>query len=137
MTEIRRVLKQGGELKLTCWSAISPFNGALSGALSDHVGEAASTKAKAPFSFRDGKVIRALLEGSNFTVEAQQSIVLERRFDNLFEQIMALPIEKDLSEAGEVVTNAVVKDVASKLKKYRVGEAFVVPQEAHLFEART
>lgn len=137
LTEIRRVLKQGGELKLTCWSAISPFNGALSEALSDHVGEAASTKAKAPFSFRDGNVIRALLEGSSFTIEAQQSIVLERRFDNLFEQIMALPIEKDLSEAGEVVTNAVVKDVASKLEKYRVGEAFVVPQEAHLFEART
>lgn len=137
LTEIRRILKQGGELKLTCWSAISPFNRALSEALSDHVGEAASTKAKAPFSFRDGKVIRELLEGSGYTIESHQSIVLERRFDNLFEQIMALPIEKDLSESGDVATKAVVEDVAKKLGKYAVNEAFVVPQEAHLFEART
>ncbi|AXI47922.1 hypothetical protein C1J03_19080 [Sulfitobacter sp. SK012] len=137
LAETRRILKKGGKLNLTCWSAISPFNGALSDALSDHVGEAASTKAKAPFSFRDGDVIRELLEGSGFIIEAHQTIVLERRFENLFEQIMALPIEKDLSEAGDLVTSAVVKDVASKLSKYAVGEVFLVPQEAHLFEAQT
>ncbi|PSL20087.1 class I SAM-dependent methyltransferase [Shimia abyssi] len=136
LTEIRRILKTEGELKLTCWSAISPFNGALSEALNDQVGEAASNKAKAPFSFRDEKVIRDLLEGAGFTIEARQNIVLERRFDNLFEQIMALPIEKDLREAGDDVANAVVKDVAAKLKKYAVNDTFVVPQEAYLFEAR-
>ncbi|MEY8099973.1 hypothetical protein AB9F29_21760, partial [Falsihalocynthiibacter sp. S25ZX9] len=57
LAEIRRVLKAGGKLKLTCWSAVSPFNVALSEALADHVGEAASNKAKAPFSFRDADVI--------------------------------------------------------------------------------
>ena len=137
LAEIRRILKKDGKLKLTCWSAVSPFNGALAEALADHVGEAASTKAKAPFSFRDGNVIRELLEGSGFIIEAHQSILLERRFEDLFEQIMALPIEKDLSEAGDVVTRAVVKDVAVKLEKYAEGEVFVVPQKAHLFEART
>lgn len=136
LAEIRRILKKGGKLKLTCWSAVSPFNGALAEALADHVGEAASTKAKAPFSFRDGEVIGELLKGSGFEIEAHQSIVLERRFENLFEQIMALPIEKDLSEVGDAVARAVVDEVAVRLEKYSKGDVFIVPQEAHLFEAR-
>ncbi|MEY8099856.1 class I SAM-dependent methyltransferase [Falsihalocynthiibacter sp. S25ZX9] len=136
LAEIRRVLKAGGKLKLTCWSAVSPFNGALSEALADHVGEAASNKAKAPFSFRDADVITELFEEVGFVIEAHQKIVLERRFENLFEQIMALPVEKDLSDSGEAVTRAVVEDVAVRLEKYAVNNVFIVPQEAHLFEAR-
>lgn len=136
LAEIRRVLKKDGKLKLTCWSAVSPFNGALADALGNHVGDSASTKAKAPFSFRDGDVISELLKGSGFEIEAHQRVVLERRFENLFEQIMALPIEKDLSEAGDAITRAVVEDVAVRLEKYSKGDVFIVPQEAHLFEAR-
>lgn len=136
LTEIRRMLKTGGKLILTCWSAISPFNGALSAALADHIGEAASNKAKAPFSFRDEDVITELLESAGFIIEAHHNIALERRFENLFEQIMALPVEKDLSDAGEVITRAVVEDVAARLDKYANNDVFIVPQEAHLFEAR-
>lgn len=136
LAEIRRILKKEGKLKLTCWSDVSPFNGALSEALGDHVGETASTKAKAPFSFRDGDVIRELLEGAGFEIEGHQSIVLERRFENLFEQIMALPIEKDLNEAGDAITHTVVEDVAARLAEYAEGKVFIVPQKAHLFEAR-
>jgi ubiquinone/menaquinone biosynthesis C-methylase UbiE len=136
LAEIRRMLKTGGKLKLTCWSAISPFNGALSDALAEHIGETASNKAQAPFSFRDGNLITELLESADFVIEAHHNIVLERRFENLFEQIMALPVEKDLSDAGEAVTHAVVADVAAKLEKYSKNNVFIVPQEAHLFEAR-
>ena len=136
MAEIRRVLKKDGKLKLTCWSAVSPFNGALADALGNHVGEAASTKAKAPFSFRDGDAISKLLKGSGFEIEAHQRVVLERRFENLSEQIMALPIEKDLSEAGDAITRAVVEAVAVGLENYSKGDVYIVPQEAHLFEAR-
>lgn len=136
LAEIRRILKTDGKLNLTCWSAVSPFNGALAEALADHVGETASNKAKAPFSFRDGDVISGLLRDSGFVIEAHKSVVLERRFENLFEQIMALPIEKDLSEAGDTVTRAVVKEVAARLEEYAEGEVFIVPQKAHLFEAR-
>jgi ubiquinone/menaquinone biosynthesis C-methylase UbiE len=136
LAEIRRVLKNHGKLKLTCWSAVSPFNGALSDALEVHVGVVASAKAKAPFSFRDGDVISDLLENAGFMIEAHQIIVLERRFENLFEQIMALPVEKDLRDAGDAITRAVVDDVAVRLERYADNEVFVVPQEAHLFEAR-
>ncbi|MBL4767848.1 MAG: methyltransferase domain-containing protein [Rhodobacteraceae bacterium] len=135
LAEIRRMLKPGGKLKLTCWSVVSPFNGALSDALADHIGEAASNKAKAPFSFRDGGVITELLESAGFAIEAHSNIVLERRFENLFEQIMALPVEKDLNDAGEAIVRAVVENVAAKLEKYADNNVFVVPQEAHLFEA--
>ncbi|MEP2531076.1 methyltransferase domain-containing protein [Shimia sp.] len=135
LTEVRRVLKPRGHLKLTCWSAISPFNKALADALERHVGKAASDKARAPFSFRDGDVIANLMRESNFTLQAHTIIVLERRFEDLFAQIMALPVEQDLREAGETVTHTVVADVAANLKQYAQGDTLVVPQEAHLFEA--
>lgn len=127
LAEIRRMLKPGGKLKLTCWSAVSPFNGALSDALANHIGEAASNKAKAPFSFRDGGIITELLESAGFAIEAHNNIVLERRFENLFEQIMALPVEKDLNDAGEAIMRAVVEGVAAKLEKYASNNVFVVP----------
>ena len=93
-------------------------------------------RSKAPFSFRDGDVIAKLLAGAGFAIQARDSIVLERRFEHLFEQIMALPVEKDLSEAGKEATDAVVEDVAAGLEQYAKGNVFIVPQEAHLFEAQ-
>lgn len=115
---------------------VSPFNGALSEALADHIGEVASNKAKAPFSFRDGDIIINLLESAGFVIETHQKIVLERRFEDLFEQIMALPVEKDLNNAGDAATRTVVDDVAARLEKYADNNVFIVPQEAHLIEAR-
>jgi ubiquinone/menaquinone biosynthesis C-methylase UbiE len=54
LAEIHWVLKPGGQLILTCWRKISSFNNAISEALIEFVSEAAATKARAPFSFRDG-----------------------------------------------------------------------------------
>lgn len=135
LLEIARVLQPGGQLVLTCWRAVSPFNGKLADAMARHVGDAAAEKARAPFSFRDGDLIARLLRGASFEIARHEALVLERRFEDLRAQIMALPVEKDLTHAGEAVTDAVVQDVAAGLAKYRRGTAFLVPQEAHLFRA--
>ena len=133
--EIHRVLKPGGALCLTCWRKISPFNGALAEALEQHVDAAAAEKARAPFSFRDGELIRSLLQHAGFTIAAHDAIVLQRRFEDLAAQILALPVEKDMRERGEAVTDAVIASVADKLVPYDVDGVFVVPQEAHFFVA--
>lgn len=136
LAEIRRVLRPGGMLYVTCWRAVSGFNLALATALEAYVSEAAGTKAKAPFSFRDGDLITSLLEGSGFKVEKLDGIVLHRRFEDLRAQIMALPVEADLRNAGEDITDQVVADVARQLAPFDQGGVFIVPQEAHLFLAR-
>lgn len=133
LREVHRILREDGHLYLTCWRAVSPFNGALAKALERHIGEDAAEKARAPFSFRDGKVIAKLLEDAGFKIALHDAVVLERRFEDLRAQIMALPIEADLRTAGETVANKVIEEVACELAAYdRVG-VLHVPQEAHLF----
>ena len=128
-------MKPGGQLYLTCWRAISPFNGSLSKALAKHVGPAGAEKAAAPFSFRDGDLIGRLLNETGFRVVALDAVVLERRFTDLRAQILALPIEDDLRAAGPDVTDRVVADTAESLAPFDLGVTLVVPQEAHLFQA--
>jgi len=136
LREIRRVLRPKGQLILTCWRAISPFNGALAEALARHVNEAAARKARAPFSFRDGEAIATLLNEGGFDVLKLAGVVLERRLDDLRAQIMALPIEADLRAAGDAVTDVMINDVAAALAPYKTAGLLSVPQEAHLFYAR-
>lgn len=136
LAEIARVLKPGGTLYLTCWRAISPFNDALATALSRHVSEEAATKARAPFSFRDGELITRLLRNAGFDIAEHDSIVLQRRFADLREQVLALPVEKDMRAMGADVVEVVLEDVATLLAPYDKAGVFVVPQEAHFFAAR-
>ncbi len=135
LAEIRRVLKPGGWLYLTCWRAISAFNGSLAEALEQHLGPEAAEKARAPFSFRDGALIERLLVEAGFDVAPRDAVILERRFPDLAAQILALPVEADLRAAGDKTTEAVIAEVARKLTPYDRGDEFVMPQEAHLFLA--
>ena len=57
--------------------------------LGRHVSEAAAIKAKAPFSFRDGEMIRDLLETAGFRIWRHEAIVLQRNFGALRDQVMA------------------------------------------------
>lgn len=115
LTEIRRVLKPGGRLCMTCWKEISPFNYALSKALRTHVRETAATKARAPFSFRDGDLISNLLLDAGFAQINLDKIVLQRTFEDLRAQILALPVEKDMRDCGDTVIERVIEDVAIRL----------------------
>ncbi|GAA6159064.1 hypothetical protein NBRC116589_12380 [Ruegeria sp. HU-ET01832] len=135
LKEVHRILRNDGQLFLTCWRAVSPFNGALAKALEQHVGTDAAVKARAPFSFRDGDLISNLLVDAGFKIARHEPLVLERRFIDLRAQIMALPIETDLRDAGDDVTNKVVEEVADALSRYDNEGVLHVPQEAHLFVA--
>ncbi len=135
LVEVGRVLKPGGGLYITCWRAISPFNGALADALHRYVSPEAATKARAPFSFRDGDVIADLLTSAGFAPEPPGAIILQRQFSDLAAQILALPIEADLRAAGDDITSTVIDEVAQDLGKFDQDGTLVVPQEAHLFFA--
>lgn len=135
LKEIHRVLKPDGRLCLTCWKEVSPFNSSLATALEHHINPQAAEKARAPFSYRDGNTIRKLLEENRFAITRHETIVLQRKFENLGEQILALPIEKDLRDGGKEKTHLVIETTAKLLAPYDRDGVFIVPQEAHFFDA--
>ena len=135
LAEIHRVLKPGGKLCLTCWSAISEFNNGLAEALERHVSPGAAQKARAPFSFRDGDLITALLDGAGFRVAKHDIITLHRRFEDLRAQVLALPVEQDMRAKGDAVIDRVLKDIADHLAPFDKDGVFIVPQESHFFAA--
>ncbi|WP_424831841.1 methyltransferase domain-containing protein [Ruegeria sp.] len=135
LAEIHRVLKPSGHLSLTCWRAISPFNNALAEALATFVSDSAAQKARAPFSFRDGDVITSLLQDAGFSVATHDGIILQRRFEDLRAQVLALPVEQDMRAKGEAVIDQVIDDIAARLAPYSQDGVFIVPQEAHFFVA--
>lgn len=135
LTEIHRVLNSRGKLCLTCWSAISEFNNGLANALEQHVSPEAAQKARAPFSFRDGDLITSLLQAAGFRSVEHDIIVLQRRFEDLRAQVLALPVEPDIRAKGDGVIDRVVQDIASHLSPYDRDGVFIVPQEAHFFAA--
>ncbi|WP_170571540.1 class I SAM-dependent methyltransferase [Ruegeria atlantica] len=135
LAEIYRVLKPGGRLCLTCWRAISPFNDALAEALAIHVGDDAAQKARAPFSFRDGDIITNLLRQAGYSIALHDGIILQRRFEDLRAQVLALPVEQDMREKGEAVIDLILDDISTRLAPYAQDGVFIVPQEAHFFVA--
>ena len=76
------------------------------------------------------------MHDAGFEIVLHDAVVLERRFDDLHAQIMALPIEADLRQSGENVIEAVVKEVSAELSQYDKDGIHFVPQEAHLFCAK-
>lgn len=135
LAEFRRVLATDGRLVLTCWSGVPVFSRALVDALLRHVDQRAAEVARAPFTFCDGTVIADLIEGAEFTIRSHEILVLQRHVDDLHAQIMGLPVESHLRQAGVDATNAVVRDVAEELGKYMKNGTYILPQSAHVFEA--
>ncbi len=136
LAEIARVLKPGGLVYITCWAEISPFNGSIADALEAAGAADAAGKARAPFSFRDGDMIAALLDEAGFVVERRDTVELFRRFDHPRDQVMSLPAGKDITAMGEKRADIVFADIEHRLSPYLSDEGYAVPQKAHLFAAR-
>ena len=138
--EIARVLAADGTLFLTCWRTISPLFQAVSDSLRDRVSEKSAQQAVDPFSFRDAGTITSLLTEAGFRTTTVSTIPVCRPLTParaaIRAEILASPYESALLEKGDETIDAVVADVDGALDHYREGETLIVPQEAHLFQAR-
>ena len=139
LAEIRRVLRPGGMLYLTCWRTISPLLLAVAESVKRRVGDEAAGAAVKPFSFRDAELIGSLLRDAGFTVEKTSRLVVHRHLDSvrpaISEEILGHPIDLGLRDRSDGALEAVVADVDAALVEYRRGDGLVFPQEANLFHA--
>lgn len=68
VSELRRVLREGGRLALSVWRDIRhfPYMVAITSALADHVGAEASQRMRAPCSFGNADALRTLMKQGGF-----------------------------------------------------------------------
>jgi SAM-dependent methyltransferase len=137
VSELRRVLRNGGRLALSVWRDIRhfPYMLAITGALAEHLGAEAGQRMSAPCSFGSADALRDVMKQGGFRDVQVRIDVLPMRVSLLEEflpgQFMASPIAADIGALDERARVAFFDDIRRRLLPYMDDAGLAVPFEAH------
>jgi ubiquinone/menaquinone biosynthesis C-methylase UbiE len=137
VSELHRVLRQGGRLAMSVWRDIRhfPYMLAITSALAEHVGAEASQRMSAPCSFGSADALRdAMKQGGFKDVQIRIDVLLMRVASLeafLPAQFAATPIAADVGALEEPARVALFDDIRCRLLPYMDDAGLVVPFEAH------
>lgn len=139
LREIRRVMRKGGDLIVTCWAGVPPFFKVVANVLGRHIDAAAAAKAVAPFVWNDGDLIKGLIANAGFECPVPGPLPVMRIMSasphTMREELLATPNEPAIRAAGEAVMDTVIAEILEGVSHYRSGENLAMPQQALLFRA--
>jgi SAM-dependent methyltransferase len=137
VSELRRVLRDGGRLALSVWRDIRhfPYMLAITGALADHVGAEAGQRMSAPCSFGSADALRDVMKQGGFRDVQIRIDVLPIRVASLEAflpaQFVATPLAADVAALDEPARVAFFDDIRRRLLPYMDDAGLAVPFEAH------
>jgi ubiquinone/menaquinone biosynthesis C-methylase UbiE len=141
LREMRRVLRPGGRLAFTVWSAIgdTPYAAAFAAALARHVSPEAGSMARAPHALHDAVELHALVTSAGFrhvrvrpTIETTALPLPEKFVPGHF---AALPMAETIARLTPDRRAALVQDVTEALRPYVDGGHLRVPAGVHVVTA--
>jgi ubiquinone/menaquinone biosynthesis C-methylase UbiE len=141
LREMRRVLRPGGRLAFTVWSAITdnPYAAALADALEQHVSSDAGSMARAPYALHDSGDLREFVMAAGFRNVRVRPTIKMTRFPSpaafVPGHLAALPIAHEIARLAADRRAALVEDVAEALRAYTDHEQLTVPAGAHVVTA--
>ena len=144
LREMGRVLAPGGRVGITVWRGIE--HQSLWAAMEEvevrHLGSAGGN---APFSLGDEEELRSLIEGAGFSAVTVERVTRVVRFPSP-EQFVRLsvlgaaaviPAFQEMDKAArDGLVDAVTRDVAGPLERYRDRDTVAFPLQAHIATAR-
>lgn len=140
LSEMRRVLKRGGRLALSCWRSIehTPGYHVLEQALARRIGP--KKAALPPFSFGDAEAIRGLIVGAGFRevkLRAEVKMLRFRSAEHLVRAVVggAPTMMGALTGQGEGGLDAIIAEVTEATKQYVDDEGWATPAVSHIVTA--
>jgi len=140
LSEMRRVLKRGGRLALSCWRSVEHTPGylVLEQALARRVGP--EKAALPPFSLGDAGAIRGLVVGAGFRevkLRAEAKMIRFRSAEHLVRAVVGgAPVMMGaLTGQGEGVLDAIIAEVTEATKHYVDDEGWATPAVSHIVTA--
>ena len=141
LTEMQRVLRGGGQAVISIWKEPSPFFQAVGTSISKHVGDAAATRAMAPFTYTGHATFKDLMLSAGFANFSVRELTVDRfigKPDTAIElEIIAGPAATAVKECGPEVMRTIVQEVTDALPQFIKDGALVVPQLTCLYQARS
>jgi SAM-dependent methyltransferase len=141
LAEMRRVLKPGGRLALSCWCAVEYMPGylALEQALARRIGP--EQAALPPFSLGDADTLRSLVTRAGFREVRLRLEAKMTRFQSAEHMVRALAggatsIRGALAAQGEGVLDTIVAEVSAATRAYVDDDGWAIPAVSHLVTAR-
>ena len=141
LREMRRVLRLGGRLAFTVWSAIgdTPYQAALAAALARHVSPEAGSIARAPCALHDAAELQGLVVSAGFrNVRVRPTIAttkLPLPGEFVPGHLAALPLAQAIAQLRPDRRAALIEDMTEALRAYVDGEQLVVPAGVHVVTA--
>ena len=140
LSEMRRLLKRGGRLALSCWRSIehTPGYHVLEQALARRIGP--EKAALPPFSFGDAEAIRGLIVGAGFRevkLRAEVKMLRFRSAEHLVRAVVggAPSMMGALTGQGEGVLDAIIVEMTEATKHYVDDEGWATPAVSRIVTA--
>ena len=140
LAEMRRVLKPGGRLALSCWCAVEHMLGyfVLEQALAKRIGSEQAVLP--PFSLGDADTLRSLVTSAGFHAVRLRIDAKMIRFQSAEHMVRALvggapTMLGALTEQGEGVLDAIVAEVNAATRAYVDDEGWAIPAVSHIVTA--
>jgi SAM-dependent methyltransferase len=138
--EMRRVLKPGGRLALSCWCAVEHMPGylALEQALARRLGP--EQAALPPFSLGDADTLRRLVTSAGFREVRLRLDAKMTRFQSAEHMVRAIvggatSMRGVLAAQGESVLDTIVAEVSAATRGYVDDDGWAIPAVSHIVTA--
>ncbi|MCB0082928.1 MAG: methyltransferase domain-containing protein [Caldilineaceae bacterium] len=142
LQEMQRVLKSSGRLAFNISRdlAHNPYIRALADGLEHHIGANGGESMRAPCSFGDAELLRALLRRAGFSAINIGISILTIRHPNpnefIYGQLAATPVADQVAALGKIQQATLVAEILTSLRDYTDDNGLAVPYETHVVLAR-